>query len=371
MRSAVPTVRLPSQINPAVAFPHQHLRCRKVGDGSEGFVEAWSHKVTGFVMAVKVIKPGKKIPLEVEVLRSLPAHCSIIHCFAYLPRLSSPNGDCIFFEYSPAGDLFELSKRMYKKNKAIFSEALVWAVFSRLSSAIAFLHEGIDCKVPTNADSWRPVVHRDIKLENVLISTLGQKDDFSSLVLKLGDFGLSAFYDPSNARMPGNWGTSVLWPPEQIWEEREATPAGDVWAVGCVMHELAHGFPPVVDPEFTEKLAKKENKAPSLPSHWSSAMRKSFWALKTPRKPLPANLDPGEHGWDIRRNRPTPKYSDALNECMMMALSLQVAQRATAATLKTQIEEEHAAFLFEELRLENEAMEKEMNGGESEGEWDE
>jgi serine/threonine protein kinase len=368
--SIMSTVRLPPNINPAATFPHQHTKIKKIGDGSEGFVETWSHKPTGFVMAVKVIKPRKKPPPEVDILKSLPAHPSIVHCFAYLPKQATPRGDCIFFEYCHEGDLFDLCRKLYEEKQCPFSEAFMWALFSQLASAIAFLHEGVGCANRMETDFWRPVVHRDIKIENILISTLGTKEDCSSLLIKVADFGLSAFYDPFDAKMQGNWGTTVLWPPEQTWEGREATPAGDVWAVGCVIHELSHGFPPVVDPELTERLAKKQKEVLKLPKNWGANLRTSFWESKTPRKPLPINLNEDQHEWDFRRKRPTLRYSDTLNECMMMALTMAVANRATAGTLKRHIEEAHAAFLFEELRLENKAMVEDIDIDESNEEWD-
>jgi serine/threonine protein kinase len=358
-RSVMPEVRLPPHTNPAANFPHQHTRCKKVGDGSEGYIETWTHNPTGFVMALKVIKPRKELPMEVEILKSLPAHPNIINCFAYLPKQTDPHGDCIFFEYCPGSDLFNMQKNLYQFNKAVLSETLMWAIFSQLASAIAFLHEGVDGANPTGADFWRPVIHRDIKIENVLIASHGSKDDFSELVIKLCDFGLSAFYDPNNAKMPGTWGTTVCWPPEQTWEGREARPAGDVWAVGCVIHELAHGFLPVVDPKITELAATSDPVVPKPPAHFSRALQRSYWSSRAMRKPMPINLEAHEQEKDSRRTRPTPEYSNALNDCMMMVLSMRVADRATASTLKARVDEAYAAFMLKRLRAENEAMSRE------------
>jgi len=85
-------------------------------------------------------------------------------------------------------------------------------------------------------------------------------------LIKVGDIGFFEFYDPANRKSPGSWGTAVCWPPEQTWGKREATPEGDIWVVGCDIHELAHGFPPVVDPDFAESLAQKDPKVPKPPS---------------------------------------------------------------------------------------------------------
>ena len=345
------------EVNPATAFPHEHVRSKQIGEGAEGTVETWRHKPSDLVIAVKVnhglTSPGK-LPVEVDILKSLPAHHAIINCFAYLPRQETLGGDCIFYEYCPGGDMFDFMVDMLETNKMIFSGAFLWNVYAQLASAMAFLHEGVGCADTTVEHSWRPVAHRDIKPENIFIASRGSKDDFSDMTFKLGDFGLSAFYDPDNARVPGTWGTTMYWPPEQTWEERRGLPEGDIWAIGSIIHRLCHGYLPMQDPEVFERLSMRDQKIRKPPFH----LLEVFWACKAPRKPIPINLssDQQEEYKDERRWRPTPRYSDALNECMMMALKLQMKERATGAELKRHVDQAHAAFMFEELSLDDGAL---------------
>ncbi|KAL5377658.1 hypothetical protein PMIN06_010860 [Paraphaeosphaeria minitans] len=263
---------------------------------------------------------------------------------------------------------------MWQKNRKSFSEESMWSIFSQLSAAIAFLHEGIGCRDPKDGLNWRPIVHRDIKVENVFVMSLGEKHDLSEIIIKLGDFGLSAYYDPSQALMPGWFGTTIMWPPEQTWEGREAKPAGDVWATGGVIHELAHGFPPVVNPQLTKLLLK--DKTGYMHSTWEQGLRKQFWEAMSERKPLPINADSHEH--DSRRRRPTPKYSDELNQCMMAALDMSKEKRPTAGELTAMVEEDHAAFLFRKMNIESdrliaesETLLEEMGIGSLDGGYDE
>lgn len=131
-------------INPADDFPHQHERGVFVQSGAEANVETWQHKSSRTIMAVKIYKrPKKDIPNEVEILKLLPQHDSIISIIAYLPKSSTLHGDAVVFEFCRFGDLFELGKYMWEKGRATFSEACMWSIFSQLSSAMAFLHEGI------------------------------------------------------------------------------------------------------------------------------------------------------------------------------------------------------------------------------------
>ncbi|OAG02482.1 kinase-like protein, partial [Paraphaeosphaeria sporulosa] len=291
-------------------------------------------------------------PSEVEILKSLPQHESIISILAYLPKSSTLQGDATVFDFCPFGDLFELGKDMWQKSRETFSEECIWSISSQLSAAIAFLHEGIACRKPKDSLNWRPIVHRDIKLEHVFVMSLGEKQKLSEITIKLGDFGLSAYYDPSQARMPGWFGTPMMWPPEQTWEGREARPAGEVWATGSVIHEISHGFPPVVNPQLTKSLLK--DKTGYMHSMWEQELQKRFWEAMSERKPLPINLDSHEH--DLRRIRPTPKYSNELNGCMLAALDMSKEKRPTAGELTAMVGEHHAAFLFHKMKVESDGL---------------
>jgi serine/threonine protein kinase len=79
---------------------------------------------------------------------------------------------------------------------------------------------------------WRPIVHRGIKLENILAMT--NRTIYPSL--KLGDFGISKKYNPDNTDRSCD---TCIWQPPEI--PRISTPAADVWALGAIIHFLALG----------------------------------------------------------------------------------------------------------------------------------
>jgi serine/threonine protein kinase len=131
-------------MNLAGSFPHQHKRCQWIGSGTEANVETWEHQPTGSIIAVKIYKKPKKVfPREIEILKSLPHHNSVISILAYLPNSSTLHGDAAIFEYCPFRDLFELAQDLWQKTQGTFSEACVWSIFSQLSAGIAFIHEGV------------------------------------------------------------------------------------------------------------------------------------------------------------------------------------------------------------------------------------
>jgi NIMA (never in mitosis gene a)-related kinase len=54
-------------------------------------------------------------------------------------------------------------------------------------SALAFLHEGTDNQHRRGRDEWRPIVDRGVKFENVLVKSVGSKDDWSGIEVELGN----------------------------------------------------------------------------------------------------------------------------------------------------------------------------------------
>ena len=96
------------------------------------------------------------------------------------------------------------------------------------------------------------VVHRDLKLDNILLSVKGPE-----ATVKIADFGLSALVRlGSDGYVGGNtqgdsekrkrykglvdmWGTKEYFAPEMI--DQAYGPQADVWALGCILYELLCG----------------------------------------------------------------------------------------------------------------------------------
>ncbi len=94
----------------------------------------------------------------------------------------------------------------------------------QLLAAIEFLHR-------------HGIVHRDLKPSNILVNDSGQ--------VKLLDFGLASRVDRSQAvsRKGSMVGTVAYMAPEQFGGDR-ATPAADLYAVGCILFQILTGRRP-------------------------------------------------------------------------------------------------------------------------------
>ncbi|CAM00205.1 serine/threonine protein kinase [Saccharopolyspora erythraea NRRL 2338] len=92
------------------------------------------------------------------------------------------------------------------------------------------------CTVLSHAHAV-PVVHRDLKPGNVLVTTDG--------AIKVLDFGIAAILrsDVTPLTATGErLGTSQYMSPEQVRGDR-VTPHSDLYSLGCVLYELLSGYP--------------------------------------------------------------------------------------------------------------------------------
>jgi eukaryotic-like serine/threonine-protein kinase len=89
------------------------------------------------------------------------------------------------------------------------------------------------------------VVHRDLKPENIFLT----KDEDDKLVVKIVDFGLAKFYEPTTAdaetvrltREGALFGTPAYMSPEQAKGKGEVDHRADLWALGCIVYECLTG----------------------------------------------------------------------------------------------------------------------------------
>ncbi|SCG14833.1 Serine/threonine protein kinase [Micromonospora echinofusca] len=113
------------------------------------------------------------------------------------------------------------------------------------------------CTVLSHAHAI-PVVHRDLKPDNVLVSDAG--------AVKVLDFGIAAILRTDVTRLTvtgGVVGTHHYMSPEQIQGLR-ITPQSDLYALGCVLHELLVGRT-VFDGGNDFELMRQHVSEPPLP----------------------------------------------------------------------------------------------------------
>ncbi|MFH1435975.1 MAG: protein kinase [Pseudomonadota bacterium] len=115
------------------------------------------------------------------------------------------------------------------------------------------------------------IVHRDIKPNNIFLTTHFGVQDF----VKLLDFGIAFAMDETRLTKQGTFmGTPPYLAPEQI-QTQEPTKAADIYSLGCVLYELLTGRTPFASNDLQEVFSGHLTKQhvpvssliPDIPGH--------------------------------------------------------------------------------------------------------
>lgn len=171
---------------------------------------------------------------EIEILKVVK-HPSLIQMYAFNIDHESA---MMVLPLCPGGDLFDLIIKHRKEMKC----ALVRRIFGEVCRAVAYLHSKF-------------VVHRDIKLENVLlnipIEKLLQLDNIEShptALATLTDMGLSRQITPENPSLSTRCGSVDYVPPELLMGQTYDGRQTDSWALGVLLYAMIEGRLPF-DPQ--------------------------------------------------------------------------------------------------------------------------
>lgn len=176
------------------------------------------HKETGELVAIKTLEKEqlslrRRIDLNSEIARqSTLNHPHIARLRAVY---KSKKHVRLVMEHLSGGTVYSLHKK-----KELFSEVETAIVIQQVLEAVAHMH-------------LQGVVHRDIKLENVVYT------DATQSKVKLIDLGLATLWSEGMAPMKRGCGTPACVAPEVLLERY--TSKADLWCVGVMAHKLLTG----------------------------------------------------------------------------------------------------------------------------------
>jgi serine/threonine protein kinase len=198
-----------------------------VGSGGMGVVYRAHHGETGRVVALKLMLP--------EVASSRKFRERFILEAQVAPELEHPHIVPVFDVGEVAGELF-IAMRLVEGTdlKAVIEgdgamePRRALRLIRQAAGALDYAHE-------------RGVVHRDVKPQNLLLTTTAEGDDH----LYLTDFGLvkPTSSESAASRTTDVFGSVQYMSPEQI-EDLPTDGRADVYALGCVLFECLTGKPP-------------------------------------------------------------------------------------------------------------------------------
>ncbi|VDB99651.1 unnamed protein product [Peniophora sp. CBMAI 1063] len=189
---------------------------------------------------------------EIEALRAITTHPNIIPLYdAFL----LPDTKELYFVFEPMeGHLFQLIKA--RKGRPL-AGGLVASIFRQMVFGLHHIHES-------------GYFHRDMKPENVLVTTTGlhdypnvspkggQMEKDVAVIIKLADFGLAR---ETRSKPPYTEYVSTRWyrAPEVLLKCRDYSNPVDMWALGTIMAELVNLrplFPGKTEYDQIEKITK-------------------------------------------------------------------------------------------------------------------
>ena len=191
---------------------------QEIGKGAFGVVYLGHHQSNEQdQVAIKVLENNGHLEqqlAEPEMLSRLK-HPNIVRLREYFVY---SNQLIIVLDYISGGDL-----KSALESGRVFSQDEVHELLRSMASALAFAHE-------------RNIVHRDIKMANIMLDDAG-----GQLRFILTDFGIGRVAEGVQDR-PNTGGTYLFMAPEQF--RGRPVPQSDLWAVGVVAYYMLSGKMP-------------------------------------------------------------------------------------------------------------------------------
>lgn len=232
---------------------------KTIGAGSMGKVKLAKHRRTNEVCAVKVVPRAEKIWIrqhgndppttdsnelakrmkdyEKEVgrdrrtireaaLDKIMYHPFICRLYELIPMT---NHYYMLFEYVSGGQMLD-----YIVSHGSLKERHARKFARGIASALDYCHSN-------------NIVHRDLKIENIMISKSGE--------IKIIDFGLSNMFD-SHSQLKTFCGSLYFAAPELLSAQPYIGPEVDIWSFGVVLYVLVCGKVPFDDPSVSALHSK-------------------------------------------------------------------------------------------------------------------
>ena len=213
----------------------------KIGEGSYGAVYLAFNIYTKQKVAIKRIVKNEENKIdelelinEINILKKL-SHPNILKIIEFY---QSEHSYYIITDHCSNGELYDQIKYKYNENQLA-------VLFYQMLSGIAYLHA-------------HNIVHRDLKLENILISEIevDKKTNDRFFWIKIIDFGTAKIFE-KNKKEKSVVGSSYYIAPEVL--KKSYNEKCDTWSIGVILYMLIVGRAPfdgVDDDEIISNIKK-------------------------------------------------------------------------------------------------------------------
>ncbi|XP_031733981.1 NUAK family SNF1-like kinase 1 [Anarrhichthys ocellatus] len=225
---------------------HRYEVMETLGRGTYGKVKKAVERASLRTVAIKSIRKEHitddldriHIQREIEITASL-RHSNIIR---FHEVFESRDKIVIVMEFASRGELYD-----YIQERRRLPESEARSIFRQITSAVHYCHKN-------------GVVHRDLKLENILLD-----QDFN---VKLADFGLSNHFQRGTL-LQTYCGSPLYAAPEIVKGLPYQGPEVDCWALGVLLYALVYSSMPfdgASHASLTEQISQGRYRRPHPPS---------------------------------------------------------------------------------------------------------
>eukprot|EP00930_Biecheleria_cincta_P021472 TRINITY_DN1590_c0_g2_i1.p1 TRINITY_DN1590_c0_g2~~TRINITY_DN1590_c0_g2_i1.p1 ORF type:complete len:961 (-),score=170.56 TRINITY_DN1590_c0_g2_i1:214-3060(-) len=245
---------------------------KQIGQGAYAIVAFGLHKESSKKVAIKIYEKyklldpqrRKSVRCEIRLMEQL-RHPNIV---VFHEALDTPKQIYLIMDFVGGGSLHHfLKKRPNRRTDDVMAKRL----FYQVSQGIRYLHD-------------RYIVHRDVKLENLLLDEQG--------TVKIIDFGFSTIVPPGK-KLKIFCGTPSYMAPEIVARKEYAGFCADIWAMGVLLYALLCGSFPFRgqnDKDLYRKIVRGVFNVPEFVSEGARAVLNRALTTEMSRRPTVDDL---------------------------------------------------------------------------------
>jgi len=246
---------------------------KQVGQGAYATVRFGMQKENGTKVAIKIYEKyklldpqrRKSVWREIKLMERLN-HPNVVK---FVDAVDTVKQVCIVMEFLGGGSLHHYLK---KRPTRRLEDSRARRIFVQMCAGLKYLHD-------------RYIVHRDIKLENLLLD--------ENATVKLIDFGFSTVVPPGK-KIKVFCGTPSYMAPEIVARKEYPGPCADIWASGVLLYALLCGcfpFKGANDRDLYRKIMKGMFFIPDVPvSAGARALLNKLLTVDMYRRPTIADM---------------------------------------------------------------------------------